>query len=623
MKMRLSHDEIKFSFSLTETLENLTKIEDLGNLEYFADKDIMGYPWWEQWRKDLEEIESKVEKYGSDYQRTKDDADYGMYSLEMGKLDELKREINADVEKYKAEYKKVLIEKLVDAKETFEYNISEVDKEIVERERKVALLQRKITARRAEMENYEKYQGIESDEYKTQKRFLDKDYADINATFKEINDLKDEKIELINELEETENEIEKYVEVEPRQQGEPSQGEPSQGEPAQGEPSQGEPSQGEPAQGEPAQGEPAQGEPAQGEPSQGEPAQGEPAQGEPAQGEPAQGEPSQGEPAQGEPAQGEPAQGEPAQGEPTQGEPAQGQPTQGQPAQELNGKIASILYVAHENHYQVTFENGQSQTYPVEDGAIREFRKKEKRHLKESIKGIWPRRIYKCDPGLYKLLRKLDKEFEEQGANNFEQYMNIIKGEDSSLSITYDMTRMNEPEAFEGQDIDVRRIMRRAIRRARANDDIEVIGYKPSRWEKIGDFFSGRGAVERARLHSAEQEQGQRQQTEQGDQGQPAQNSTDERRAMEPTGVIESEVEMEPTGTEVHMTNGSQTRQAEAEHRRSQRNAAGQAFTQQLHEQAQPEDQEQENQTQTGTTQQQQGDQEQGNQTQSEDDREP
>jgi len=581
MKMRLSHDEIKFSFSLTETLENLTKIEDLGNLEYFADKDIMGYPWWEQWRKDLEEIESKVEKYGSDYQRTKDDADYGMYSLEMGKLDELKREINADVEKYKAEYKKVLIEKLVDAKETFEYNISEVDKEIVERERKVALLQRKITARRAEMENYEKYQGIESDEYKTQKRFLDKDYADINATFKEINDLKDEKRELINALEETENEIEKYVEVEPRQQGDPAQGQPAQGDPTQGQP----------------------------------------AQGDPVQGDPAQGQPAQGDPAQGDPAQGQPAQGDPAQGQPTQGDPAQGQPTQGQPAQELNGKIASILYVAHENHYQVTFENGQSQTYPVEDGAIREFRKKEKRHLKESIKGIWPRRIYKCDPGLYKLLRKLDKEFEEQGANNFEQYMNIIKGEDSSLSITYDMTRMNEPEAFEGQDIDVRRIMRRAIRRARANDDIEVIGYKPSRWEKIGDFFSGRGAVERARLHSAEQEQ--RQQTEQGEQEQPAQNAAEQSREMERTGVIESEVEMEPTGIEVHMTSGNQTRQAESEHRRSQRNAAGQAFTQQLHEQAQPEDQEQENQTQTGTTQQQQGDQEQGNQTQSEDDREP
>jgi len=581
MKMRLSHDEIKFSFSLTETLENLTKIEDLGNLEYFADKDIMGYPWWEQWKKDLEEIESKVEKYGSDYQRTKDDADYGMYSLEMGKLDELKREINADVEKYKAEYKKVLIEKLVDAKETFEYNISEVDKEIVERERKVALLQRKITARRAEMENYEKYQGIESDEYKTQKRFLDKDYADINATFKEINDLKDEKRELINALEETENEIEKYVEVEPRQQGDPAQGQPAQGDPTQGQP----------------------------------------AQGDPVQGDPAQGQPAQGDPAQGDPAQGQPAQGDPAQGQPTQGDPAQGQPTQGQPAQELNGKIASILYVAHENHYQVTFENGQSQTYPVEDGAIREFRKKEKRHLKESIKGIWPRRIYKCDPGLYKLLRKLDKEFEEQGANNFEQYMNIIKGEDSSLSITYDMTRMNEPEAFEGQDIDVRRIMRRAIRRARANDDIEVIGYKPSRWEKIGDFFSGRGAVERARLHSAEQEQ--RQQTEQGEQEQPAQNAAEQSREMERTGVIESEVEMEPTGIEVHMTSGNQTRQAESEHRRSQRNAAGQAFTQQLHEQAQPEDQEQENQTQTGTTQQQQGDQEQGNQTQSEDDREP
>ncbi len=135
----------------------------------------------------------------------------------------------------------------------------------------------------------------------------------------------------------------------------------------------------------------------------------------------------------------------------------------------------------------MTFENGAKKPYTVQDKALREFKKEDKRYLKELLKGIGAYK--KCDIGLFKALRDIDR---ENGTHNFDAYIALLNGEESSLeNITYDAEKMNDPLAFNKQEAEARRVMTRMMSRVRNVDGIDVVGLKRTRLQRFVDFFTG------------------------------------------------------------------------------------------------------------------------------------
>jgi len=151
------------------------------------------------------------------------------------------------------------------------------------------------------------------------------------------------------------------------------------------------------------------------------------------------------------------------------------------------GTITAIRYSALENTYELTFENGAKMTCNVDKGAIRDFRKQDKRYLKELIPGFG---AYKrCDMGLFKALRDIDR---KQGTHNFEEYIKVLNGEKSAIeNITYDAEKMNDPSAFQNQETVTRTVMTRMMRKVRRIEGIDVVGFKRTRRQRFVDFFLG------------------------------------------------------------------------------------------------------------------------------------
>ena len=245
------------------------------------------------------------------------------------------------------------------------------------------------------------------------------------------------------------------------------------------------------------------------------------------------------------------------------------------------GPIAAIKYTALDSTYEITFANGAKKIFDTEKGAIRDFRKEDKRYLKEVIKGVRPGRYKKCDIGLFKVLRTLDR---EQGTKNFEEYVKLLNGEDTDLKLTYDANKMNDPAAFQNQTSDTRRIMMRVMNRARKMDGIEVNGYKPTRFQRFVDFFLG--TEEPKRITGAPE-----QRTTSQEHEEPVQPTRVEEHQQMPEH--ETETPIAPTKVEEHEMTSEQAKKIEdALTRQSRRSEKGQAFAKQLHDSAGQEGQE-------------------------------
>ena len=245
------------------------------------------------------------------------------------------------------------------------------------------------------------------------------------------------------------------------------------------------------------------------------------------------------------------------------------------------GPIAAIKYTALDSTYEITFANGAKKIFDTEKGAIRDFRKEDKRYLKEVIKGVRPGRYKKCDIGLFKVLRTLDR---EQGTKNFDEYVKLLNGEDSELKLTYDANKMNDPAAFQNQTSDTRRIMMRVMNRARKMDGIEVKGYKPTKIQGIIDWILGTEEPKRIEAPSGERTAAQ----EHEDSPKPT-------RVEEHSKMPEHETEtpIAPTKVEEHEMTSEQAKKIEETlTRQSRRSEKGQAFAKQLHDSAGQEGQE-------------------------------
>ena len=245
------------------------------------------------------------------------------------------------------------------------------------------------------------------------------------------------------------------------------------------------------------------------------------------------------------------------------------------------GPIAAIKYTALDSTYEITFANGAKKIFDTEKGAIRDFRKEDKRYLKEVIKGVRPGRYKKCDIGLFKVLRTLDR---EQGTKNFDEYVKLLNGEDSELKLTYDANKMNDPAAFQNQTSDTRRIMMRVMNRARKMDGIEVKGYKPTKIQGIIDWILGTEEPKRIEAPSGERTAAQ-------EHEEPVQPTRVEEHQQMPEH--ETETPIAPTKVEEHeMTSEQAKKIEEALTRQSKRSEKGQAFAKQLHDSAGQEGQE-------------------------------
>ena len=243
------------------------------------------------------------------------------------------------------------------------------------------------------------------------------------------------------------------------------------------------------------------------------------------------------------------------------------------------GPIAAIKYTALDSTYEITFANGAKKIFDTEKGAIRDFRKEDKRYLKEVIKGVRPGRYKKCDIGLFKVLRTLDR---EQGTKNFEEYVKLLNGEDTDLKLTYDANKMNDPAAFQNQTSDTRRIMMRVMNRARKMDGIEVNGYKPTRFQRFVDFFLG--TEEPKRITGAPE-----QRTTSQEHEEPVQPTRVEEHQGMPQHEAESQIA--PTKVEEHEMTPEQAEKIEkALKRQSRRSERGQAFAKQLQDSAEQEE---------------------------------
>ena len=197
------------------------------------------------------------------------------------------------------------------------------------------------------------------------------------------------------------------------------------------------------------------------------------------------------------------------------------------------------------------------------------------------IKGVRPGRYKKCDIGLFKVLRTLDR---EQGTKNFEEYVKLLNGEDTDLKLTYDANKMNDPAAFQNQTSDTRRIMMRVMNRARKMDGIEVNGYKPTRFQRFVDFFLG--TEEPKRITGAPE-----QRTTSQEHEEPVQPTRVEEHQQMPEH--ETETPIAPTKVEEHEMTSEQAKKIEdALTRQSRRSEKGQAFAKQLHDSAGQEGQE-------------------------------
>ena len=226
-------------------------------------------------------------------------------------IEATKQEEMAQLEKWKAEFQKVLEEQQVKRRET---------DNIANKEKAIDKLQGQIN----------KLKGLIDD----QKAVIEETKNKVGAGLRALDKVADKQFEVREKTKELTDELSG---VKDPSEGMPSDGKPSDGKPNDGKPNDGKPNDGKPNDGKPNDGKPNDGKPNDGKPNDGKPNDGKPSDGKPSDGKPSDGKPNDGKPSDGKPSDGKPSDGKPSDGKPSDGKPSDGKPSDGKPSDGQSG----------------------------------------------------------------------------------------------------------------------------------------------------------------------------------------------------------------------------------------------------------------------------------------------